>query len=396
MRGLKMNTVKVGVVGLGNMGSAHARCIYENGIKGLKLTAICDINISVTEHFEKEFCGVSSFLNYKEMIKNANIDAVIIATPHYFHPEIAEFAFENGKHVLTEKPAGVSVSDVKRMNKSAEKSGKVFSIMFNQRTNYLFKQLKSAVENNTLGEIKRVVWNITNWYRTQKYYESGSWRATWAGEGGGILLNQAPHNLDILQWIFGVPDKIFADLTVGKYHKIEVEDDAQIIMKYNNGLNVVFITSTGEIPGTNRLEVSGTKGKAVLEDGKIKFYILKQDERNYCFNSKYLSSHLEYDTYEIADTESESSHKGILQNFANSILFSEPLIANGIEGLNELYISNAAYLSCWQNKWISLENFPEHEFNNILEKLKCNSNLRISENKISNFQTYKKRWEVKW
>lgn len=391
-----MEVVKVGVIGLGNMGSAHAKCIYENEINGLKLAAICDNDSEVLEFFKKEFPNVASFQDYKQMIKEADIDAIIIATPHYIHPEIAICGFKNNKHVLSEKPAGVSVSDVKKMNEEAKKSQTVFSIMFNQRTNFLFRELKSKLERKEFGEIKRVTWNITNWYRTQEYYNSGGWRATWAGEGGGVLINQAPHNLDILQWLFGVPDKVFAKLSIGKYHNIEVEDDAQILMEYNNGMNAVFITSTGEAPGTNRLEISATKGKAVLENGKLMCWLSSTDEREYCFNSLYHSSHMNFDYSEISDTGNDSSHKGILQNFTNAILNNEPLIANGTDGINELFISNAAYLSHWKNQWVEINNFPFCEFDEKLEVLKKNSNVKPKRIKLATDNEYKERWKVRW
>ncbi len=391
-----METVKVGVVGLGNMGSVHAKCINNNEVKGLKLTAVCDIDKSVLEKFETYFSDVQVFTDYKQMILSGKIDAVIIATPHYFHPEIAEFAFLNGLNVLTEKPSGVLAEDVKRMNEASERSGKVFAIMFNQRTNSLFRTLKEMVENNELGNIKRVTWNITNWYRTQDYYDSGSWRGTWAGEGGGVLINQAPHNLDIIQWVFGVPQKVFANLSVGKYHNIEVEDEAEIIMKYDDGKTIIFITSTGETPGTNRLEVSGTKGKAVLENGKISAWKSELSEREYCFNSEYHSSHIKYDYSEISDTKDESAHKGILQNFANAILYGEPLIADGKDGINELLISNAAYLSSWFDKWVELNNFPFDDFREKLNELREKSHKKIYKKRVSQSDEYKNRWQVRW
>lgn len=330
------------------------------------------------------------------MIKSGEIDAVIIATPHYLHPVIAEYAFNHGLHVLTEKPAGVSVSNVKKMNEAAAESGKIFAIMFNQRTNYLFGELKKLVQGGKLGQIKRVFWSVTNWYRTQYYYDSGSWRATWAGEGGGVLLNQAPHNLDMLQWIFGLPRKIFADVTVGKYHNIEVEDEANIFMKYDNGMFVTFLTSTGETPGTNRLEVSGTLGKAVAENGELKYWLGNIDEREFCFTTDKLSSHIDYTLHIIKDKPQSTAHKTILRNFAKAILNGEPLIAPGTDGINELLISNAAYLSSWKEEWIDLKDFPYDEFEKRLNKLKANSKVKPEEEHRASSGKYKNRWKVNW
>lgn len=390
-----MKNIRVGVIGVGNMGAAHMNAVYQGEIEGLNLTAACDINQEKIEYYKTVFPSVDFFDDYKKMVDSGLVDAVIIATPHYFHPEIAIYAFSRGLHVLTEKPAGVTTGEVLKMNSAAKKSGKVFAIMFNQRTNFLFNKLRDVVKSGKLGGIKRVTWIITNWYRTQKYYDSGSWRATWAGEGGGVLLNQAPHNLDILQWIFGVPEKVFADVSVGKYHNIEVEDEANIFMKYKNGAFLTFLTSTGETPGTNRLEISGTRGKAVAENGKLTLTLSDVDERDFCFNSKYLSTHIEYKTETVEDKDWEGAHKKILQNFANAILKNEPLIANGLDGINELLISNAAYLSAWKGDWVDLGNFPYDEYELKIENLKKNSSLKPEDVKTSS-GTYKNRWQVNW
>ena len=391
-----MKNIRVGVVGIGNMGTAHANCIFFGEIEGLMLTALCEINPQKTEYYKTVFLGVHFFSDYKEMIKSGEIDAIIIATPHYLHPVIAEYAFNHGLHVLTEKPAGVSVSNVKKMNEAAAESGKIFAIMFNQRTNYLFGELKKLVQGGKLGQIKRVSWSVTNWYRTQYYYDSGSWRATWAGEGGGVLLNQAPHNLDMLQWIFGLPRKIFADVTVGKYHNIEVEDEANIFMKYDNGMFVTFLTSTGETPGTNRLEVSGTLGKAVAENGELKYWLGNIDEREFCFTTDKLSSHTDYTLHIIKDKPQSTAHKTILRNFAKAILNGEPLIAPGTDGINELLISNAAYLSSWKEEWIDLKDFPYDEFEKRLNELKANSKVKPEEEYRASSGKYKNRWKVNW
>lgn len=203
------------------------------------------------------------------MLDSGLIDAALIAVPHYEHPTYAVKCFQRGIHVLTEKPAGVYARQVREMNEAAEKAGVKFEIMFNQRIDPIYKKAHDLVQSGALGQPKRLVWIVTNWYRTQAYYDSGSWRATWKGEGGGVLLNQAPHNLDLWQWIFGMPQKIRAFCSVGKYHQIGVEDDVTIYGEYENGATAVFISTTGEAPGTNRLEISGDLGKLVLEEGKL-------------------------------------------------------------------------------------------------------------------------------
>lgn len=391
-----MKELKVGVVGLGNMGSAHAKCIFDEKINGMQLSAVCDIDKETVSHYSQIFSGVKTYYDYRDMIENAGLDAVIVATPHYSHTVIARFAFENRLNVLVEKPAGVMASEVKKMNLAAINSGKVFSVMFNQRTDFLFNNLRKIVKNGELGDIKRVTYNITNWYRTEEYYKSGGWRATWDGEGGGVLVNQAPHNLDILQWIFGQPRKIFAVLNNGKYHDIEVEDDATVLMQYENGTEAVFITSTGETPGTNRLEVSGSRGKAVLENGLLKLWQSVVDERTFCKNALSNSAHIEYRYSETRSVENPNAHRKILQNFADSILLGTPLISNGSEALNEVMIANAAYLSAWTGKWIDLKNIDFEEYDNRLLELRKNSQTRKKEKTAFNNPSYKDRWQVRW
>lgn len=390
-----MNMLKIAVIGLGNMGSAHASCIANGEINGLELVAVCDIKEEKLNSFVSLFPKVKAFKSYKELIKSNMLDSVIIATPHPSHSEIAIYALENGLNVMLEKPADISVSKVLKLNEVAKESGKVFSIMFNQRTNPLFRKAREIVKCGLLGELKRTVWIITNWYRTQFYYDSGDWRATWKGEGGGVLLNQAPHNLDLWQWICGMPESITAFCDMGKYHNIEVEDDVTIFARYKNGATGAFISSTGEFPGTNRLEISGTKGKLVLENGILKWWKLKEDERTVCKNSKESFDSIDFEYSEITPKEKETAHKGILQNFANSILFGEELISPGFDGIYELTISNAAYLSNWKNTEVKLP-FDYNEFDEKLSALQSISKKKDSNKKTDILSHYNERWKVKW
>ncbi len=389
-----MKELKIGIIGIGNMGFTHAKNIFEGNISRLKLTAVCDIDLKKLEKAKTEFPDILTYENADELINSKNVDAIVVATPHYLHTEIAIKAFEAGLHVLTEKPAGVRASDVLKMNSASEKSGKVFGIMWNQRTNPLFQKAKELIENGTLGNMKRMVWIITNWYRTQSYYDSATWRATWSGEGGGVLLNQAPHNLDLWQWIFGMPDAIYASCDVGKWHNIEVEDDATIIGYYKNGATATFITSTGEYPGTNRLEISGSKGKMVLEKGKLTLTLTEDDERRFCFTCPDGFPHFETSETVIEQTEKEPAHNGILQNFTDAILDGAPLLASGYEGINEITLSNAAYLSAWTGKKIELP-MNNDEFNSELNKriVASMGERPVSENKAKGQSS---RWQVNW
>ena len=244
-----MKKVRLGIIGIGNMGSGHSKRIINKEIDGMELVAVADRNETRRTWVKENLPGeVVVFDEGEKLIESGLCDAVLIATPHYQHPELSIKSFKNGLHVLCEKPAGVYTKQVQEMNQEASKHDLVFGMMFNQRMNPLYRKMHEMVHSGELGAIKRVNWIVTTWYRTQSYYDSGLWRATWAGEGGGVLLNQCPHNLDLIQWICGMPNKVQAFCHNGKWHDIEVEDDVTAYMEYPNGATGVFVTSTADTP----------------------------------------------------------------------------------------------------------------------------------------------------
>lgn len=388
--------VRFGIIGVGNIGFVHASCIYGGNIQGAVLCAVCDSKPHMEEELAGYFPGVHFYADYHQMLQEEQLDAVIVSVPHPKHSDIAIAAFESGLHVLVEKPMDITLSKAKKLCEVARKSGKQFGIMFNQRTGNLFKKAKEIVESGQLGQMKRSVWMITNWYRTQYYYDSGSWRATWTGEGGGVLVNQAPHQLDLWQWICGMPERITAFCSEAKYHNIEVEDDATIVARFPGGAEGVFITSTGEYPGTNRLEISGTKGKLVLENGLLKWWRLEQDEREFCVSSQKSFDHIPMEYEEIADQPNKLGHRRILQNFTNAVLYDEPLLAPGYDGLKELTIQNAAYLSAWKGNIPVELPFDEAEYDAFLERKRQTGKLTKDGQKSAKNQDYSERWQIKW
>ncbi len=385
--------LRFAVVGLGNMGSAHAGSIYHGDVPGAVLTAVCDIAPSRRRWAAENLVGVAVFDEYTAMLASGLVDAVLIATPHYCHPPMAVEAFEHGLHVLTEKPAGVRLSDAEVMCAAAKASRRMFGVMFNQRTHPLFQRAREIVRGGQLGELKRVHWTVTNWYRNQKYYNSGGWRASWAGEGGGVLINQAPHQLDLWQWICGMPTMVWANCAVARYHHIEVEDDATVFAQYANGATATFITTTGEYPGTNRLEIAGTLGKLVLEDNAIRWWKLPRSEREFCFDESDDLPTVSYE--EIITNERESAHNGILRNFTNAVLYGEELLAPGCEAVNELTLSNAAYLSAWTGEWVMLP-LDMAQFDSLLADKIAGSSYRPDKVTDEADGSYKDRWNVNW
>ena len=389
-----MKQVRFGIIGVGTMGSSHAACLSSGKISHATLSALCDIDSEKQKILADRYPNVEIFADYKQMITSGKVDAIIIATPHPMHSEMSVFAMQNGVDVLCEKPADITAEKARISAETAKEYGRKYAVMFNQRTNPLFCEAKRVVESGELGKLKRFVWIVTNWYRTQSYYDNGEWRATWKYEGGGVLMNQAPHNLDLWQWICGMPKRVFASCGIGKYHNIEVEDDATILAEYENGATATFITSTGEYPGTNRLEITGDRGKLVIEGGKLKKWILPESERSFCFESKYSTVNIEPQYSEIAQAEQESGHVGILQNFTNAILFGEELISPGEDGIFELLISNAAYLSSEKGDWVTLP-VDADEYAEFLENKESSIKQRVDKNtKLHDF--YSSRWKVNW
>ncbi|MDD6215088.1 MAG: Gfo/Idh/MocA family oxidoreductase [Firmicutes bacterium] len=390
------DNIKTAVVGIGNMGSAHAECISIGKIKGMVLSEVCDINTERLHAFASSHPGIDTYESFGKMLEKGKADAVIIAVPHRLHADFAEKALESGMHVMVEKPADITVSKAARMNKTAERSGKVFGIMFNQRTNSLFVKAREIVKSGGIGALESTIWIVTNWFRTQSYYDSGGWRATWAGEGGGVLLNQAPHNLDIWQWVCGMPNSVTAFCYTGLYHNIEVEDSAKLITRYKNGAQGVFITSTGEYPGTNRLEISGSRGKLVLENGKLKHWKLSMETGEVCRTSKESFASIPYEYCEYNQDRPETGHMGILQNFADAILYGSSLISPGSDGIYELMLSNAAYMSQWKhNAEIKLP-LETAEFDKMLSKKIMTSHYSCDESYYGKGGTYQERWRVRW
>ena len=340
-----MEKVRLGIVGLGNMGRAHRQNILDGKIPGLELTAVCEMAKMLPEKRD----GEAQFTDVNEMIASGEIDAIHICTPHFSHTTIGIAALEAGLHVMVEKPLSVHKADCERLVAAHTDKSKVFAAMFNQRTNPLYKKVKDMIDSGEIGEIRRITWQVTDWFRTEFYYASGGWRATWKGEGGGVLLNQCPHNLDLFQWFFGMPDQITGHCNFGRYHQIEVEDDVTAYMRWKDGKTALFVTSTGESPGVNRLEIAAEQGLLIVENNKITF------RRNRTPMSEFSDqSDLAFGTPEVWDIEipveasDVSQHVEILRNFTNAILHGEELISPAHEGTRSIELANSILLSEWE------------------------------------------------
>lgn len=363
-----MDKVRFGIIGVGNIGTVHARYLLAGTVKEACLTAVCDNNPD-KHPATRQLVGdeVAMFSDAEAMLKSGLIDAVIVATPHYDHPGLSMLAMRNGIHTLCEKPAGVYTAQVREMNEFARGCNVVFGMMFNQRPNPLYQKVKDLIDSGELGELRRSNWIITNWYRSQSYYNSGGWRATWKGEGGGVLLNQDPHQLDLWQWLVGMPVRMRAFCQFGKHRQIEVENEVTAYAEYANGATGVFITTTAEAPGTNRLEIAGDRGKVVVEDGKLRFWRLRESETE--FNARWENGFGEPECWEVTIPVAPecSEHHVITANFAAAVLHGTPLLAPGTDGIHGLTLSNAMHLSTWTDDWVDLS-FDEALFKKLLDE----------------------------
>ncbi len=349
-----MNRVRLGIVGLGNMGSWHCKTILDGNQPRRELAAICDTDPTKMTAYPE---AVRRFADAGEMIRSGAIDAILVAVPHYGHTTIGIDALEQGLHLLVEKPISVHKADCERLIAAYErrpKSTQVFAAMFNQRTDPHYIALKRLIDSGDLGEIRRITWIMTDWFRTGAYYASGGWRATWGGEGGGTLLNQCPHNLDLWQWLFGMPTAVHAHVGFGRWHDIEVEDQVTAHLAYGTRASGTFIATTGESPGTNRLEIAAEMGRVVVEDGRLLWTRNKVGMSEFCRTTPAVWSKPESHEVLIPVAGHGPQHNGVLANFADAVLDGAALIAPATDGIRSVELANAMIWSGWTGQTAQL------------------------------------------
>jgi predicted dehydrogenase len=362
------NDVRLGIIGLGNMGNFYAQAILDGKVPGMCLGAVCDMDKDRIAAFE----GVGQFTDTDELLNSGVVDAVHIATPHYFHTTLGIAALEAGLHVLVDKPISVHKADCERLIAAHTNKDQVFGGMFNQRTDPRFLKLKSLIDNGELGKINRIQWTVTDWFRTEAYYGSGAWRATWKGEGGGVLLNQCPHQLDLWQWLFGMPVEIYSQCDLGRFHDIEVEDAVTALMRYENGTTGVFISTTGESPGVNRLEIAAERGLVLLEGDTIRW--TRNEEESSTFSKKSDQGFAKPSSWdvEIPVAASGDQHMAVFKNFAEAIRGEKELFSPAEDGINSVELANAILSSGLKGQPISLP-LDSAEYEAVLNKLIADS-----------------------
>jgi predicted dehydrogenase len=352
-----MHKLRIAVVGVGNMGRLHARDVHE--LANTELVAVCDIKRARSDEVAAQF-GVKATYDFRELLAETGVQALLIATPHYDHTPISIAALQQGLHVLVEKPIAVHAKDARSMIEAyaraqAGRPGLVFAAMFMQRTYGHYRKIKNLIDSGQLGRLVRTTWIITDWFRTQIYYDSGDWRATWAGEGGGVLLNQCPHNLDLYQWLVGMPQHVTGFAHIGKYHNIEVEDEVTAYFEHEGGMIGHFVTSTAESPGTNRLEIVGEGGKLVLENERLIFYRNRGSMLRFIEEATGGFDKVDNEVSEVPfDHHGQPGHRLIIENFADAVLGNGTLIAPAVEGLHSVMLGNAIMLSSFLSRTLDL------------------------------------------
>ncbi len=370
--------IRYGIIGVGNIGSKHLSNLLTGKAEDSVVTAVCDVKPerleAARQKAAEQGAEIEYYSDFKELLGSDKVDAVIVAVPHYQHPQMVSDALDAGKHVISEKPAGVFTKGLSALADKADALGLCYGMMFNQRTNPNYSMMRDMVRSGRYGKPLRLNWIITDWYRTQYYYDSGEWRATWTGEGGGVLLNQCPHNLDLWQWIFGMPKRVRGFCSFGKYHDIEVEDDVTAYAEYENGATAVFITTTGDAIGDNRLEITCDGAQLLYEHGKLTVTELEKPMSVLTKELKTSFARPEKKVTVYEDLGLGRQHPAIIENFSKHLLRGEPLIAQGREGVLGLSISNAIHLSDHKNDWVEVGSpEAEDEFLEYLGELRRNS-----------------------
>jgi predicted dehydrogenase len=365
-----MEKLKIGVIGLGGMGMAHCETCKE--IDEVELTAVCDIDGKISKEAADKY-SVKGYTDYRKLIDSGEVQAVVLATPHYFHPPAGIYAMKKGLHLLSEKPIAVTVDMADKMISAAKKTKKVFSVMFQNRSLPYYLAAKKLIDEGRVGRIYRTLM-ICGWFRTRAYYNSAGWRATWKTEGGGVLINQSPHSMDMFCWLAGLPDRVDARV-VTRRHEIEVEDEVHALLRYSNGALGYLYASVNEAPVNDRIEILGEKGKIVIENATIKFASLKQPVQEFCDTSPDMWGAPEAQWEEVPLQERETGHKAIIRNFARAVLYGEKLLSPGSEGGSSLELANAILFSGKKNKEVKIP-LNRKEFSKFFGTLVARSKVR--------------------
>jgi predicted dehydrogenase len=375
-----MDKVRIGIIGMGNIGQHHHSYLSAGKVSRAELTAVSD---AIPGKLDK-YKPLKIFSDGEELIRSGLVDAVIIATPHFQHTTLGMAAMNAGVHAMVEKPISAHKADAERLIAAHKKNPKlVFAGMFQLRAEPRYLKMQKLIQTKEIGEVVRMSWIMTDWFRTEAYYASGGWRATWKGEGGGVLLNQCLHNLDVMQWLLGMPSGVRGFCQLGRFHQIEVEDNVTAYLEYANGATGTFVSSTGEAPGTNRFEIAGTRGKLVLERDQLSFLRNEADMIEFSRTARMGFAKPEVWNVEIPFENAANPHSILVQNFVNAILDGEPLIAPGEEGIHSVELANVILFSSLLEQTVKLP-MDSAAYEKKLNQLIAESKLQKKVVEVSN------------
>jgi predicted dehydrogenase len=361
------DSVRFGIVGMGTIGQLHARNLIESRAGRSHLAAVATTReLDLPE-------SVRRFESLDEMLTSGAVDAVVVATPHPTHKLLSEKVLRAGCHLLLEKPIASRIDEARELVDAACAQDRLFGVMHQMRVDPLYVCLRECFQRGDWGALLRFAWTATDWYRPDAYYKAVDWRATWAGEGGGLLVNQCPHDLDLISWIFGLPGEARAFVDFGKHHPIETEDEVHAVMFYPNGRRGTFTASTGEAPGLRRIEIACEKALVVVEGRKLTIQKLESPVGEFSRGSNGIFSKPEHTAEVLEFKPVETPHARIMADFAEAVLEGKPLLAPGKEGLASVELANAFVLSTWENAAIKLPLDAERYGARLDEKIRAST-----------------------
>lgn len=360
--------IRIALVGFGSMGKNYAAMIGRGMVPELVLAGVCCRGAAGQGLLKEQFPGVTVYADTEEMVRHQKeFDAAVIVTPHTAHIPIATQMAKLGKHILLDKPAGICAEDVRELAEYCRGKGLAFGMIFNNRMLPAFQTAKQFLDAGKLGTLHRAVWVCNSWYRSPAYHRSSPWRSSWNGECGGLMTNQNPHYMDMWQWFFGMPDRVWADMQFGRYNGFRVDDAVDIQFSYDSGFHGTFISATGEAPGVNRLEIWGSGGKLTVEDGqKLFFHENLVSTEEFASRNQEMFATIPHEAKEIALEPVGNPYLEVFGNFARHLLNDELLYADGWDGLRTAQLTNAIYVSGWEACRVSVP-VAEERFRRGLE-----------------------------
>lgn len=345
--------MRFGVVGYGNIGQAHVATLTGDAVERARLTGVVSGSDTPLPP------GVTRYATLEDMLSADATDVVLIATPTMTHPNLGMAALAAGRHLVMEKPVAMSALQARRLIEAVP-DGVQAAVMLNQRYHPVYREIKNIVSAGDLGRVVRFNWIMTGWYRPDVYFLVSSWRGTWPGEGGGALLNQCIHNLDVLQWVLGLPESVVADVRFGKFHEIDVEDEVTAMLSYADGATGVVVASTGEAPGINRLDIVGDRGTLSFDGERLSVEISQQSVSEHCASTHEMFGVPEFVKQEVPVRAELNQHACVLQDVVDAVLDGSTLATPLAEGVGSVELANAMLLSAWEERRVSLPLDAEH------------------------------------